>query len=559
MSTSNLSREPVKSLADVMTTLQGMWKVPDRQRDDLLSACRSVARMLGMPPSEIVAEPSSLKAHMDRLVPPSGGSKGNFRNIKSRVNKAVTIAGVATAGKRAKQARLPGWMALMDLVPERYDRAKLTRIATYCSMLGNEPGDVDANLMHDFKVMLASSMVSRDVQVYRDTCLTWNRCSLTVPGWPSVVLDVPNNRDDYSRPMTDFPASFADDANDFIAHLIDDDPFSETSRSPASAVTVRNRRLQIRQLASALVLRGWQIATIRKLADLTEVKAAKAALRFVFDRRDNKGKSGQVHNLAMFLVQLAKYWVHCSPEHIDALQNIRRQVDPGKGGMTARNREKLRSFTDHHNVGLLVDLPAAIANRLKLSKQITYCDAVEMQSALGIAIEMAAPIRAKNLASLRIDTHFTRTSPGPDGLLHLVIPGNEVKNHVRLEFLLSKDVIRLLELYVREYRPLLSNEPGGFLFPATNGGSKTPAHLAVQIQKVILKCTGLSFNLHLFRHLAAMIFLRAAPGEYESVRQLLGHTSTTTTVRSYCDLTPADAVRRYDQMITGHKSTVFSA
>jgi integrase len=56
---------------------------------------------------------------------------------------------------------------------------------------------------------------------------------------------------------------------------------------------------------------------------------------------------------------------------------------------------------------------------------------------------------------------------------------------------------------------------------------------AVQIQRTIKQETGVDLNVHAFRHLAAMLFLREHPREYQTTRVILGHKSHTTTVRAY--------------------------
>jgi hypothetical protein len=50
-----------------------------------------------------------------------------------------------------------------------------------------------------------------------------------------------------------------------------------------------------------------------------------------------------------------------------------------------------------------------------------------------------------------------------------------------------------------------------------------------------------------------MLFLAAHPGEYETVRLFLGHKSLNTTVRAYCGLEQADALRRLDALIDTHR------
>ena len=180
-------------------------------------------------------------------------------------------------------------------------------------------------------------------------------------------------------------------------------------------------------------------------------------------------------------------------------------------------------------------------------------NAIQIQSAVAIALELVAPLRAKNLAGLMLGRHFVRARSGPGAVVHLVVPPGEIKNRVPLEFELPPDMVRLIDLYVERYRPLLMTESSGCLFPARRGGAKAPAHLGAQVQRTIKRTTGLTLNIHAFRHLCAFLFLKANPGEYETVRLLLGHKSLTTTVRNYCGLEQSDAFRRYDMLLDRYR------
>jgi integrase len=129
----------------------------------------------------------------------------------------------------------------------------------------------------------------------------------------------------------------------------------------------------------------------------------------------------------------------------------------------------------------------------------------------------------------------------------------DIENKNPLEFELPPDVVRLLEVYLQKFRPLLVIDGSNYLFPARQGGAKTPAQLAEQIKRAIKIGTGLTVNVHLFRHVCAYLFLKAHPGEYETVRLLLGHSTLTVTVRAYCGLERADAVRRFDSLIDAYR------
>jgi integrase len=54
---------------------------------------------------------------------------------------------------------------------------------------------------------------------------------------------------------------------------------------------------------------------------------------------------------------------------------------------------------------------------------------------------------------------------------------------------------------------------------------------------------------HQFRHAAAAIYLKHRPGDYETVRRLLGHRNIQTTVRFYCGLQTLEATEQFGRLI----------
>ena len=86
----------------------------------------------------------------------------------------------------------------------------------------------------------------------------------------------------------------------------------------------------------------------------------------------------------------------------------------------------------------------------------------------------------------------------------------------------------------------------------------TDPALSSQISSAVFRETGLKVHVHQFRHLAAKLHLDHRPGEYESVRRILGHKSIDTTTRAYTGLETASAVRHYDQKIIELRETLES-
>ncbi len=552
MATKGPSRAAPATLGDVLTALPGREDLARQRRHDLCSAVRRIAALLGRRPEEIAVDVEALRRQVALFTPAAARmSPRRWRNVRSLFTAALTLTGVPMIRRRQKASWSPAWRHLLERVPDTYDRARLSRLAAYCSIQNIQPDQVGHEVVANFaRQLLENSLIERPKQVHREACLAWNRAGASIPDWPAIQLDVPNRRRDYALPVATYPATLGEDLEAYLAHLAGADLFGETCRQPASPVTIKYTRQRIRLLATALVHAGREPASITGLPDLVEPEAAKAILTF-FWTRNGKRKSGQLRQLASLLVNIAKHWVRVPDAQLARLRAMRKQVDPGRTGMTMRNRARLRQFDERENLARLIDMPAAILRELPRDAVPRYEQAVRVQSALAVAILLVAPMRVENLAGLRLDRHLVQTRPG--STRHLVIPAHEVKNDVPLEFSMPAHVCTIIDVYLRRCRPLLMRAPSPFLFPSHSGAAKSPAQLAAQVTRAIARQTGLEINVHLFRHLSAMLFVRAFPGEYETVRLLLGHRSLTTTVNAYCGIEQADALRRYDDLIDQYR------
>ena len=174
------------------------------------------------------------------------------------------------------------------------------------------------------------------------------------------------------------------------------------------------------------------------------------------------------------------------------------------------------------------------------------------QIAVGIAILVTAPIRLGNLIHLKLDENLIKPG-GPNTTYMLTIPDYDVKNRVKLDFLLDETQTALIDEYVHHHRSILlrgSNEP--WLFPGETGGPKGGHTFSGQITKRVQNATGLRITVHQFRHAAAAMWLRHRPGEFEIVRQLLGHKNIETTIQFYCGLETMQATRVFGALVRKH-------
>jgi integrase len=88
-----------------------------------------------------------------------------------------------------------------------------------------------------------------------------------------------------------------------------------------------------------------------------------------------------------------------------------------------------------------------------------------------------------------------------------------------------------------------------WLFPGEGGEPKDKLLFGIQITRRIQKAIGLKVTPHQFRHAAAAIYLKHRPGDYETVRRLLGHREIQTTIRFYCGLQTMHATEQFGRLI----------
>src|SRR5262249_49251807 len=155
-------------------------------------------------------------------------------------------------------------------------------------------------------------------------------------------------------------------------------------------------------------------------------------------------------------------------------------------------------------------------------------DALLVMTAVAIELLVMVPVRIGNLVALDLDRHLLRPGGLRRRIDHLSIPGSEVKNGFDIEADLPAPTAALLDIYLKDFRPLLLDRPSPWLFPGVNGAHRCRNGLADLVKQTIARKTGLRANPHLFRHLAAKLHLAEFPGDYGCVRLFEGHKSMET-------------------------------
>jgi len=534
------------TVADVIARIDGDRDLSGTKRRDACSALRRMCRALDRDAERTPADITMLRAGIRKVLPERAGlSRKNWQNIRSGALAAIRHA--MSGDSTARNKRSAAWRELGARLPGRRMQAGLSRLTGYCSARRIEPGDVSDDVIAGFIDWVRNyTFVEKPNDLHRRTCRLWNEGVETVDGWPQNLVSIPNFRAPRkSIPLTGFTVSFQKDVRAHGDWLAGKDLFAaHPPPKVCKQSTIELREKHIVIAASALVVRGTPVASLHSLADLVMPDAVKEVLRHCLEGRNNE-PSQFLRDLAKSLILVARHWVRVDDAQLALLKDLRKRLGPDRAGLTEKNRATLRQFDDDRNKALLLNLPGQIVAGASGSDPSDRRSAVSVQIALAIELLTMAPMRMGNLIGLRLDRHVIRPR-GKHGAVHLVIPGSETKAGEEVEYPLPKESADLLDLYLREYRPRVCPETDPWLFVRTGGGRKAQATMSQQIAETILHRTGITITVHQFRHLAAKLALEHEPGNFEGVRQLLGHRNIKSTTNFYTGLRTASAARHYD-------------
>ena len=537
------------TLAVVIERLPAVATDP-RQAGAMVSAIRTVCRVLGHTPHELPADLALLNRLLRKALPAAARVKPRrWANVRSLLLRALKLTGTSIMPGRRLHPLTPAWAALDGLLPERFMRAGLSRFMRWCSAEGIEPPDVTVAVSERFRMaVLNDSLIQNGWSTCQATVRLWNQAVAAIPGWPQVVIPFTPAKARYVLPLESFSPAFQADAERWLDRLAGDGDLDEEGPlQPARPATLRKWRFAIRQLASALVVAGRDPAQITSLADLVTPEAAQLILRFYLERAGGK-PGAQTQALAAHLKAIARHHVAVAPEVMAKLQRMARKVTPPAQGMTDKNRAALRQFADPRQQQRLVALPARLYAGLPAADPLPVRWALRLQSALAVAILLSAPMRLRNLCALEIGRTLLRTGTGQRAGWTVSIRGDEVKNGEPIELPLPERVGQLIDLYRRRVLPVLAPDGTRFLFPGQNG-HKVEVSLGSQIPGFLERELGVRLSVHQFRHLAGYIFLQVRPDGHETVRRMLGHRDIQTTVTFYAGMEAGVAAKHYEAIL----------
>jgi integrase len=538
------------NLGDVLTALGSQKGMPDTRRRDLRSAVKRVASLLDDGPERIPLEMSSISAKLAGLSPAAVGlSQKTLHNLRSNFVAAVTASGLRAVPRCARTPLSPLWQSLLQELASKRAHLGLSRLARFASGRGIEPSDVDDGTIDAFiATVRAETLHRKPNNLHRMVAKIWNEAAerstlalrtVRVPSFKSLP-----RRLDWSTLSTSFQA----DIESYLSWCAGTDMFAADARPRALAPqTVRLRRDQIHAAVTALIEAGVPAANISSLTDLVAPKNFK---RILLRRYELSAGAENVFNrdVARSLIQIAHQWVKVDDGTANELRRLAGKLPTPAPGLTRKNKGALRQFDDPAALQRLLRLPKRLWTEVKNSRRYDRDTLAKAQVALAIGILQYMPIRSQNLATLTFDLHVF-LKDGLGAISSLELPANEVKNKMPMAFDIPLRLAKMLVEYRDDIAPKIVGKKPAYLFINVDGSPKNQSTLAHLIGRHLKKREGILLSPHQFRHVSAKLMLDHSPGNFEGLRQLLGHSSVKTTSAFYAGIDSRRAARHHQRLI----------
>ena len=550
----NFLPEGAPTLGDILARIEAHEDLSERSRSELRSAVKCMGEAIGGPGWEgIAADPARLRRKIDKLTARAlGPTDPTWANRKSLFRKALQIADITRA---QFSVVLNGrWAELWTEVLASKDaglKAGLSRFPRFCQKKQIQPENVTSATIALYRESLSGADISGD-PYKKAACAAqaWNRARTRIPGWPQSRINAENRSNTYSLGWETFPA-LERDVDEWLTVSGGDDLFADDAPvKPLRDSTKQGTKGTMLRIASAAAHAGVEPALLTSLSALVQIDVVKKALTWVHDERLGRKRTGALANMASALRNAARYHVKVGAEHLEALRRIVSQARPDDTGtMTEKNRAALEPFKDIGTLIELVRLPGALIDAAAKAKS-DKARATRYETALAIALLTFCPVRSENLLGIDLDRHILRMGRGRSARTVLSIAVEEVKNRQDLAFDLPGALVAMIDEFVSTHRPNLASEANRHLFSGrTRSGALDRSALSKRIERAMLRHVGYRLTLHQFRHLAVLIYGRFHQNDFEAMRLLLGHKSTSTAIKYYAMINTETVHRAYGSIL----------
>jgi len=204
MSTPPASRAiatPPHTLADVLAAIAAA-ELPERRKQDLASAVRSVARALGRPLEQMPADPRLLASRLTAIAPQAlGFSKARWSNVRSLLRAALELVTAMAPGRHLTPLS-PGLAGAVERAPVKDAEDAPFPPAALLHRRRRGAGRHRRGDLRRVPRALELTLLKDPPIVFRETLLGWNAARTRVDGWPDFTVGIPARRTAWTLPWS---------------------------------------------------------------------------------------------------------------------------------------------------------------------------------------------------------------------------------------------------------------------------------------------------------------------------------------------------------------------
>lgn len=543
------------SFVDVIDAIEQDPELSEQSKRHWRCSLRQTAKWLDRPAAVIPARWPSVRFSLAQLHHTRVGvTAKTLSNHKSNVKAALRRYGKERDVPRRGVRLSPDWARFANRLDKRM-RSRLYNLIRYCSARGIGPAAIDNKIFEQYwRYRGETTGRACNNTARRFMVRAWNASTRAIDGRSLRQLTEPPIKQ--AEPAWEkFPEGLRRDLDDYFGGLAKPHRTLNGKRIlPCSRSTITYRRAELVAMARLAVRRlGVPIESLTSLAALLHPDVVEKAIDAYWKKNGAEPNTGTI-DLGKKVLRMARETGCLDKAALERLDDMRAALEQHRReGLTPKNLQLIRQVLTDGVWSEVVSLPNVLMQQARLAKDHAPIKAaVSAQLAVAIGIETFAPIRLRNL----IRTELAKNLIKPGGLntpYWLVFPHYDVKNRVDLNFRFDQKLTDLIDEYVHEFRPvLLRGSNSSWLFPGENGEPKNGLLFSKQITVRIQKAIGLRMTVHQFRHAAAAVYLKHHPGDYETVRRLLGHRDDQTTIKFYCGLETIAATEEFGKLIRKH-------
>ena len=540
------------SFLDLIAAIEQSAELSTQTRRHWSCSARQIARWLDRPAAVIPARLNAIETPLRPLHHARVGvTAKTLANYKANIRAALRWFGKHEMPRHGVRLSTD-WAAFRDKIDDRRTRDRLSSLVRYCSARSIGPGSVNDQVLDDYwRYRIETTALETNNGARRLMTRTWNACASAMPADHLQRLPEPPIQPKGHPAWEEFPEGLRSDVDAYFAHLSKPHrSFSGRRIRPCKASTIQTGRIEVMAVARMAVRIGVPINSLTSLPALLHPDVVEPVIEAYWQKNGNEPKVFTI-DLGWKLLRIARETGGLDQPALERLDEIRAALeDHRRSGLTQKNFQLVRQVLTEGIWSEVVSLPSVLMRQAHSAKDHAPIKAaVTAQLAAAIAILTFAPIRISNLVGIELDKNLIK----PGGLntpYWLVFPDYDVKNRVDLNFQFDQTLTDLIDEYIHEFRPtLLRGANCAWLFPGEGGDPKTRRALGPQMTARINKAVGIRITPHQFRHAAAAIYLKHHPGDYETVRRVLGHRNIQTTINFYCGLQTTQATERFGNII----------